>query len=212
MANEVGDRPHFQAMLGGKHLQLRTPRHRAVLVEDLNQHACWLQTSQQCQIRGRFGMPCPRQHAARLCGQREDVAGLMQVFGLSIRRHRGADRMCAIVGGNTGGDALGRLDRHREVGAKGGRVVRHHRRQAQLRTALAGHRQADQAAPVARHEVDVLGPHLARGHDQVTLVLAVLVIDDDHHLAGADVVEQFGNRGEAHSLSPTDLPLSNRST
>jgi len=58
-----------------------------------------------------------------------------------------------------------------------------HQRQAQLLATLAGQRQADQAAAVARHEVDVLGAGKRGCHDQVAFVLAVLVIHDDDHLA-----------------------------
>jgi hypothetical protein len=63
---------------------------------------------------------------------------------------------------------------------------------------LAGERQADQPAPVHGHEVDRLGGRLLGGDDQVALVLAVLVIDQDDHAAGGDVGDDFlgcGQRG-----------------
>ena len=59
---------------------------------------------------------------------------------------------------------------------------------------LLGERQADQAAAVLGHEVDGLGRDLLGGHGQVALVLAVLVVDEDDHLAGADVVERIAAR------------------
>ena len=50
------------------------------------------------------------------------------------------------------------------------------------------------------HEVDVLRPHELGGHDQVALVLAVLVVHDHDHAAGAEFVEEFGDGGEAHGV------------
>ena len=55
-------------------------------------------------------------------------------------------------------------------------------------------RQADQAAPVARHEVDVLGTDELRRNHQVALVLAVLVVHDDDHPAMPDVLQQLVDR------------------
>ncbi len=69
--------------------------------------------------------------------------------------------------------------------------VADHQRQAQLLAALARQREADQAAAVARHEVDVLGAHLGGGHDEVAFVLAVLVVHDHDHPALPQVLEDL---------------------
>ena len=71
-------------------------------------------------------------------------------------------------------------------------------------------RQADQAAAFAHHEVDVFGPHLLGGHDEIAFVLAILVVDDDDHAAGADLFEDFGDRREAHAC--TSRSANRRST
>jgi hypothetical protein len=42
------------------------------------------------------------------------------------------------------------------------------------------------------HEVDVGRPHQLGGHDQVAFVLAVLVVDDHDHAAGADSSSSSG--------------------
>ena len=68
--------------------------------------------------------------------------------------------------------------------------------------AFAGHGHADQAAGEARHEIDVLGGHALGGDNDVALVLAVLVIHEDDHLAGADVFDQFFSGIERHRASP----------
>ncbi len=135
-----------------------------------------------------------REHAAGLRHQRKDVAGLAQVVGPRVGRDGRQHGARAIVRRDAGRDALGGFDRDREVGGLAQVGVADHERQPQLLAALAREREADQAAPVARHEVDVLGPHLGRGHDEVAFVLAILVVEDHDHLAranrGDDVVDR----------------------
>ena len=126
------------------------------------------------------------------------MPGLDDVISHGVGRHCGADGVGAVVGGNAGGHAFGRFDRHREVGAHARRVADHHRTDAQALAALTGEPQADQPARLTGHEIDVLGPHLAGGHDQIALVLAVFVIEDHHHAAGGDVAQDFGNAVEGH--------------
>ena len=50
---------------------------------------------------------------------------------------------------------------------------------------------AQMITPEARHEIDVLGAHFLRGHDEVAFVLAILVVHDHHHAPGGDVGEDF---------------------
>ena len=69
-----------------------------------------------------------------------------------------------------------------ERGAHGRRVLGDHHADLQLVQPLAGHRHADEAAPVRGHEVDRLRRRLVGGHDQVALVLAVLVVDDQQEI------------------------------
>ena len=60
---------------------------------------------------------------------------------------------------------------------------------------------------MGRHEVDVLGRYELGGEHQVALVLAaVLVIDEDHHLAGADLVQRaLDSFDRAHRGPPTSF-------
>ena len=75
-------------------------------------------------------------------------------------------------------------------------VARHHGRQAQALAALAGERQADQAAAEARHEVDGFGRDVVGGQHQVAFVLAVFLVDQDDHAAGAHVGDDVFDRGD----------------
>jgi hypothetical protein len=187
VADQVADGAHAQAVLAREGLQLRTARHGAIVVHDFHDHCRRLHARQPRQIAARLGMPGAGKHAARLGHQWKDMARLRQVLGPRVLGHRGAHRVRTIIGRDAGGDAFGGLDRHGEIGAAVAIGFADHQRQPQLCATLAGERQADQAAPEARHEVDVLGPHLRGGHHQVALVLAVLIVHDHDHAPGGQV-------------------------
>src|SRR5207344_2997114 len=51
-------------------------------------------------------------------------------------------------------------------------------------------------APVGGHEVDRLGRGELGRHDEVALVLPLLGVEDDHHVAGADLLDRLGDGGE----------------
>ena len=197
VADQVADRDHADAVLAAERLELRRARHRPVLVHDLADDAGRVEAGEPRQVDRGLGLAGAREDAAGLRAQREHVARPGEVPGLGRRVDRREHGARPVGGRDAGGDALARLDRHAEGGPEAGVVllVAHHQRDAQLVEPLAGHRQADEAAPVARHEVDRLGRDLLGGDRQVALVLAVLVVDDDEHAAGADVLEGLGNRG-----------------
>ena len=73
-------------------------------------------------------------------------------------------------------------------------VVLRHQREAELLDPLAGQRQANQAARVLGHEVDGLGRRPLRGNDEVALVLAILVVDQDEHPALAGFLDDVLGR------------------
>ena len=95
----------------------------------------------------------------------------------------------AVGGADSGRDALARLDRDRERGLVAAAVGAGHRLEAELVGALLGQREADQAAAVAGHEVDRVGRRHLRRDDEVALILAVFVVDEDEHAAVARLVD-----------------------
>ncbi len=202
VVDQVGDGADLQPVLLGEQLELRTTRHGAVVVHDFADHAAGLETGHARQVAGCLGVAGTRQYATRLRHQREDVARADDVFGFRSARHGSLHGPRTVCGGNAGGHAFSRLDGNGELGAETGTIARRHQRQFEQLTALAGHRHADQAAGEACHEVDVLGGDAFGGDDDVALVLAVLVIHEDDHLAGADVFDQFFSGIERHGASP----------
>src|SRR5262245_57810810 len=81
------------------------------------------------------------------------------------------------------------------------RGLGHHERYVELVQTLSGHRQADQAPAVRRHEIDGVWRDLFRGDHQVTFVLPILVIDNNDEPAILDINEGFFNICECHSQS-----------
>ena len=59
---------------------------------------------------------------------------------------------------------------------------------------LLGDRHADQPAAESRHEVDDLRRDGVGSDDQVSLVLAILLVDENDHATGFDVRDYLGNR------------------
>ncbi len=164
VTDEVGDRDQHEAVLLGEALEVGEALHRAVVVDDLRQHARRVATGEPGEVDRRLGVAGTLEHAAVAVAQREDVAGPRQVArvggGLDQRAHRRA----AIGRRDAGGRPVLGVDRDGERGALALGVVgaRHHQRQLELVEPAALHRQADDAARVADHERHLLGRHADR--------------------------------------------------
>ena len=63
--------------------------------------------------------------------------------------------------------------------------------QVEFLAAIDGDRSAEHATGIPQHEVYLLGSDLLGCDNQVALILAVLVIDDNHELSFAEVFYGF---------------------
>ena len=194
VADEVRNRADGEAVLEGEALELGTPRHRAVVVQHLDDYRGRVEAGEPRKVAARLGVARPRQHAARPRHQRKHVAGLAQVLGPGVGGDRRAHRARAVLRRDAGGDALRSLDAHGEIRALPVLGLAHHQRQPQPPAAVLREREADQATAVPRHEVDVLGPHAGGRHDEVALVFPIFVVHDDDHAAGGELGEDFFDR------------------
>ena len=198
--HDLRHRDERDAVLGGQLFQLRAARHGAVFAEDFADHAGRLESRQPRQVHAGLGLAHALQHAAGPGLEGEHVAGPPQVgrHGLGVDGH--LDGGGAVGRADAGGhaEALGRVHAHREGGVLAFGVLLHHLRQVERAAALGCQRQADQPAAVLGHEVDERGrDELGRG-DEVSLVLAVLVVGHDDQLAGADVLDRLPDGAERH--------------
>jgi hypothetical protein len=178
-------------MLARELLQLRPPRHAAVIVHDLAQDPGGLEPGELTQVDRRLGVSGAHQDPAAARAQGEDVPRTREVCRLRVSVGEGADGGGAIGRGDPGGGAGTQVDRDREGGAVRFTVHRDHLWQVQTRQVLLGHRHADNAARVADHERHRLRRRVLGGHDEVALVLPVLVIHDDDHAPGAQLREDL---------------------
>ena len=102
----------------------------------------------------------------------------------------------AIVRADPGRYSLRRIDRDREIRPVHFPILHHHALQPELLGALARDRDANEPAPVHRHEVDRRRRRLLRGHDEIALVFPVRVIGHNDHFSCRNVVEDFVDRVE----------------
>ena len=186
-------------MLLGEPLQLGQARHRAlVLGDDLAQHAGGDALREPAEVDRRLGVPRPLQRAALAVAQRQHVPGPGEVRRLGRRVDQRPDRRGAVLGGDAGRGAVDVVHRDGERRPLGLGVVRHHERQLELVEALRHEGHADEPRGVLQEERDLLRRGELGGHHEIALVLAVLVVDDDHHLAASDRRDGILDRGLRH--------------
>ena len=118
-----------------------------------------------------------------------DVAGAAKRLGTGCGVGEGADGGCAVGDAHARGASLELVDGDGERGAEHRRVVLYLLGEVELAAAADRHRYAEHAAGVLEHEVDLLGGNHFGGDDEVALVLAVLVIDDNHEFALAEILQ-----------------------
>ena len=202
VGDQIGDGDDFQVEFLRHFEQLRQTGHRAVLVHDLDQSTAGLQSGQTGQIDGRFGMSRPAQHPLLAGTQRIDMARTPQIRRTGGGIGQRTDRGGAVVDRDAGGATLPQqVDRHGEGSPQQRSVVLLHHVQFQLLAARLRKRCAEHAAAVGEHEIDDLGGDFLGGDDEIALVFAVFVVDDDHDPALAEILDSLFDRIENSVLS-----------
>ena len=195
IANEIGDRNNFEVVFLGKHLQLRHPGHRAVVVHYLADDRRRGQARDTGHIDARFGLPDADKHAAAFRPQRENVARAGEVgrpsycgsTAVRIVFARSAAEMPVVTPSRASIEMVNAVPMLDVLSCVcGGKL--------ELVAAVFGQRQTDQAAAVDRHEIDDLRRHLLGRTDEIALILAVFVIDDDDHPAVANILDGLFDR------------------
>ena len=187
--DEVADGADLQAVFLGEFNEVGQTRHRAVFVEDLADDGGRFEPGQLRQIAAGLGVPGADEYAAFSRHEGEDVPRLDDVFRLGMAGHRRAHGLRPVVRRDAGGHPARRFDRGGEGGFVGRAVVLHHEFEAELLAALFRERQADEAAAVFGHEVDRLGGDAFGREHEIALVFPRFVVDEDHHVALADLVD-----------------------
>ena len=202
--DQIGDGDHQDAVALREARELRHPRHGAVLVHHLADHAARIESRDPRQIDRRLGLAGAHHHAAVARAQRRHVAGPHEIRRLRRRVDGRQNRRRAIGCRDAGGDVVLRVDRHAERRAERRRVRVDGERNVQLVEPLAGEREADLSAAVARHEVDHRRRHFLRRDRQIAFVLPIGIVDDNHHAAGANLLDRVFDSRERR-LRPRDF-------
>ena len=199
----LGDLIHADdrdAVLFGEELEERQARRRAVVVQHLADHRDRRQPGETRQVDRGLGVPAPFEHAALTGAEREDVTGPDELVGV----RRGVEEPAHGVGPVGGADPAAGLpvvDRDRERRVAAGGSGRHHRWDVEPVQVLGRGGHAHEPARPAEHEVDRFRRDPLRRHREVTLVLAVLVVGDEDHLAATDPTQGLVDARELHRVS-----------
>ena len=126
----------------------------------------------------RLGMTSANENAAGTGNEWEYVTWRADGVGSRFRIDSDGDGSRAVGCRNARCDALARLDRHGECGFQPGLVSPRHWLETEQIRAFLGQCEADQAAAVARHEVDRIRCGHLRGNDEVAFILPVVVVVD----------------------------------
>jgi hypothetical protein len=202
VADEVGDGDHHQAVLLGEALELGPAGHlHAVLGDDLAQHARRVEAGQAGQVDGGLGVAGPLQDTAVLGPQDVDVAGPVEVGGLGAGLDQRPDGRRPVGGRDPRAGAVAVVDGDGERRPLRLGVGRDHEGEVELVGPVLGDGGADEARRVFDEEGDLRRRGELGRHDEVALVLPVLVVDDDDDLPAADGGDGLLDGGEGHPVS-----------
>ena len=203
--DEIFDRTHFEIVPAAELAQVRQAGHAAVRVDDFANDRRLLQSGQAGQVDAAFGVAGADQHATGARTQTRHMAlAADQIVRRRVLIDGNSNRAGAIKGRRPGGDARAGIDVQRERRRLRIDVVARQWLQMEPIADRRRHRQAHQAARVAHHEVNRFGRDFLGRDDQITLVLAELVVHEHDHAArphlgqgfvdGAKIVRHFGHR------------------
>ena len=198
VGDQIRDRNHEKAVVIGEDPALRRAHHRPVIVDQLADGSRGRQPRKARQFHRGLGVAGPAQHAAVHGPQREHMPGPGQLPRLRGTVGEHSDGVGPVMSRDAGRDAVPGIDGYRVGGLLAVLVDRGHRWQIQTIEVGPWHRHADHTRGVADHEPDQLGRRLARGENQVALVLPVRIIDHDHGLAPCDSCHSCRDGVEHH--------------
>ena len=191
IGDEVADGADLEAVGAGEIHEIVEAGHGPVLAHDLADDAAGVEAGEARNVDRRLGMAGADEDAAGPRDQRENVAGgddgVVAVTGVDRDRDGagavgGADSvvMPSFASIETVKAVSLRLRLVRVIGSRPSWSARSLVRARQMRPAA-----------VAGHEIDRIGRRHLRGDDEVALILAIFVVDEDEHAPVARLVDDF---------------------
>ena len=139
VADQLRHREHFHFVGAAEFDQVGHAGHGAVVFHDFADDAGGNHAGQPRQIDGGFGLAGADEDSSFAGSQRKHVAGPRQIGGSGCGVDGYFDGVGAIVGGDSGGHALARVDGFAESGAVLRGVFAGHGTDAQMVETLFGH-------------------------------------------------------------------------
>ena len=177
--------------MSSKLFELWHTRHCAIFVEDFDEASHGLETSHTRQIYRSFGVSSACQHTAVLGVERIDVSRAAKPFGTSFGISQSTHSGCAVVGGNACGAAFEEVDRHGERRAEHGSVALHLVFEVKLSATLFSDWGAKHATSLLEHVVDLFGRDEFRSSDEVALIFAIFIIDNDEKFSSLEIFQSL---------------------
>ena len=192
VGNQLGDAENLELVPDGKLLQLRQPRHAAVLVHNLADHPRRIRPGGLTQVHHCLRMPRPGQHPAVRSLQRKHMPRMDKIRSPRRRVNQRPYGGAAVVGRNARGCPP--LVVHRSGESRGLRragVAAAEHRDVQLVQPLRQHRHAHQPPRVRHHKGNGRRRGMLGEQKQVAFVLAALIVNHNHHFPGGQVVKRL---------------------
>ncbi len=190
IGDEIADRADLELMRAREVHQVVEAGHGAVLAHDLADDAAGVETGEPRNVDRRLGMAGARQErrpAARPAGRRgpgETIASgpFAESIATAMVRARSAALMPVEM------PSFASIDTVKAVSLRL-RLVRVIGSSPSWSARSLVKREADQAAAMARHEVDRVRRRHLRRNDEIALILAAFVVDEDEHASVARLVD-----------------------
>ena len=129
------------------------------------------------------------------------MAGLHDVFRLAVSSHSHLNGTGTISRRDTCRYPSCSFDGNRKIRVVRRVVVIHHQWKLEMFAALAGERKANQSTRIGCHEINIFSSYALCSNNQITFILTILIVHQDHHLPKANVVNYFFCRVKFHSAA-----------
>jgi len=163
--------------------QFREAGHGTVFIEDFAQDTGWREAGENGQVNRGFRVAGALKNASGTCPKRKNMSGLNELVGRGGRIGKEADGRATVGRADPCRDPFCGIDRDGEIRPVAFAVIGDHWIETEAFELVLHGRHADKSSSVPDHHVDGFRGGGRCRHDEVALVLAVLIIHYDYKLS-----------------------------
>ena len=127
IGDQLGNRDALQFVTLGEYGEIRPAHHRAVVVHQFGKYPDRRYAGKTAEIHASFGMTGAHQHAACFRHQRKHMTGPHEIGCTAIAVGERSHGVVPLLGGNSRGQTMPDVHRHRKRGTERRVIKRHHR-------------------------------------------------------------------------------------